>query len=202
MAVPRETPYIWTTWLPRLLTGENSFEWAVWFKARHQDWTRTPSEFNQAQWMLDHTALLNERITNWEVGGFDVDVEAQHRFELHGKSATLAGRPDLVARRDDEAVIVDAKTGQENPSHVVQVMIYLYAVPVERSLPSETADGRIIPVDVGEATIRLEGLQFHTPVIFAEENEPSLLGVVSLEQAALAVDPLAGRLIPTNLLRL
>ena len=68
--------------------------------------------------------------------------------------------------------------------------------------PSETADGRIVPVDVGEATIRLQGLQFHTPVIFAEENEPSLLGVVSLEQAALAVDPLAGRLIPTNLLRL
>ena len=33
MAVPRETPYIWATWLPRLLTGENSCEWAVWFKA-------------------------------------------------------------------------------------------------------------------------------------------------------------------------
>ena len=45
-------------------------------------------------------------------------------------------------------------------------------------------------------------MQFHTPVIFAEENEPSLLDVVSLEQAALDVDPLVGRLIPTNLLRL
>ena len=33
MAVPREFPYIWTTWLPRLLTDENSCEWAVWFKA-------------------------------------------------------------------------------------------------------------------------------------------------------------------------
>ncbi len=74
-------------------------------------------------------------------------------------------------------------------------------VPVGRSLPSETADGRIVPVDVGETTIRLEGLQFYTPVIFAEENEPSLLGVVTLEQAALAIDPVAGRLIPTRLLR-
>ena len=126
---PARNTLIWATWLLRLLTGEHSCEWAVWFKAHHRNWTRTPSEFNQAQWMLDHTALLNERITNWEVGGFDVDVEAQHRFELRGESATLAGRPDLVARRDDEAVIVDAKTGQENPSHVVQVMIYLYAVP-------------------------------------------------------------------------
>ena len=109
MAQHREHPYIWATCLPRLLTGENSCEWAVWFKAHHQNWTRTPSEFNQAEWMLDHTALLNERITNWEVGGFD--VEAQHRFELRGKSATLSGKPDLIARRDDEAVIVDAKTG-------------------------------------------------------------------------------------------
>ena len=75
-------------------------------------------------------------------------------------------------------------------------------VPVERSLPSETADGRILPVDVGETTIRLQGLEFHTPVIFAEAGEPSLLGMVSLEEATLAVDPLAGRLIPANLLRL
>ena len=44
MAVPRETPYIWTTWLPRLLTGENSCEWVVWFKAQHQDWTRRPPD--------------------------------------------------------------------------------------------------------------------------------------------------------------
>ena len=75
-------------------------------------------------------------------------------------------------------------------------------VPVERSLPSETAGGRVVPVDVGRTTIRLEALEFATPVIFAEEGEPNLLGVVSLEEAALAANPLAGRLIPANLLRL
>ena len=129
MAVPREHPYIWATWLPRLLTGENSCEWSVWFKAHHQGWAKQPSDFDQAQWMLDHTALVNERINNWEVGGFDVDVEAQNRFELRGRTATLAGRPDVIARREDDGVIVDAKTGHESPSHAVQVMIYLYAVP-------------------------------------------------------------------------
>ena len=71
-ATPRAFPYIWTTWLPRLLTGENSCEWAVWFKAHHQDWTRTPSEFNQAEWRLNHTALLNKRKANWKHGGFDM----------------------------------------------------------------------------------------------------------------------------------
>ena len=72
---------------------------------------------------------------------------------------------------------------------------------MERSVPAETADGRIVPVDIGEALIRLEGKQFHTPVIFAEEGEPSLLGVVALGEAALAVDLISGRLIPTNILR-
>ncbi len=125
----REHPYIWATWLPRLLTGENSCEWAVWFKAHHRDWTRQHSDFDQAQWLLAHTALLNERRANWEVGGYDVDIEAQNRFELRGKTATLAGRPDIIAHREDDGVIVDAKTGHESPSHAVQVMIYLYAVP-------------------------------------------------------------------------
>ena len=46
-----------------------------------------------------------------------------------------------------------------------------------------------------------KGVEFPTPVIFAEAGEPSLLGVVSLEEAALAVDPVAGQLVPTNLLR-
>ena len=103
--------------------------------------------------------------------------------------------------RQFEELDVTVDTGSTYTA-VPRAMLQRLGIPVERSLPSETADGRIVPVDVGEATIRLQGLQFHTPVIFAEENEPSLLGVVSLEQAALAVDPLAGQLIATNLLRL
>ena len=85
---------------------------------------------------------------------------------------------------------------------VPRELLQRLGVLVERSLPSETADGDESPVDVGRTTIRLEGLELSTPVIFAEEGEPSLLGVVSLEEAALAVDPLAGRLIPANLQRL
>ncbi len=74
-------------------------------------------------------------------------------------------------------------------------------VPVMRTAQAELADGSNAPVNIGETVIRLEGRQFHTPVIFAEEGEPSLLGVVSLEEASLAVDPVAQRLVPTNVLR-
>ena len=100
---------------------------------------------------------------------------------------------------EDLEVVVD--TGSTYTA-VPREMLQRLGVLVERSLPSETADGRIVPVDVGEATIRLEGLEFHTPVIFAEEGETNRLGMVSLGESALTVDPLAGRLIPANLLRL
>ena len=103
--------------------------------------------------------------------------------------------------RQFEELDVTVDTGSTYTT-VPRAMLNMMGDPGRKVTPSETADGSIVPVDVGEATIRLQGLQFHTPVIFAEENEPSLLGVVSLEQAALGVDPLAGRLIPTNLLRL
>ena len=80
-------------------------------------------------------------------------------------------------------------------------MLERLGVPTQRSMPSQTADGRIVPVDIGQTIVRLEGFEFYTPVIFAAEDEPSLLGVVTLEEAGLAVDPVNGRLIPTHLLR-
>ena len=58
-----------------------------------------------------------------------MNIEGQNSFELRGRSATLAGQPDLITQRDGQAVIVDVKTGQDSASHVVQVMIYLYAIP-------------------------------------------------------------------------
>ena len=133
MAIPRQSPYIWATWLPRLLTGENSCEWAIWFKAHHQNWAQVPSDFNQAEWMLNHTSLLNEKKSQWEARRQKVYVEGQNNFRLRGQSATLAGRPDLIVVRSNDALIIDVKAGQEQPAHFVQIMIYMYALP--RALP-------------------------------------------------------------------
>ena len=82
-----------------------------------------------AEWMLNHTALLNKRKANWKHGGFDANIEGQNSFQLRGRSTTLAGKRDLITQRDGQAVIVDVKTGQESTSHIVQVMICLYAIP-------------------------------------------------------------------------
>ena len=114
------------------------------------------------------------------------------------KVTIAVGSPQGRLFEDLEVTVDTGSTYTAVPRELLRRL----GVPVERSLPSETAGGRVVPVDVGRTTIRLEGQEFPTPVIFAEEGEPSLLGVVTLEEAALAVDPLAGRLIPANLLRL
>ena len=63
--------------------------------------------------MLNHTALLNERIRNWKVGGYTVEVEGQNSFQLRGKSATLAGptlSPDGTTRPSSSARRLDKRT--------------------------------------------------------------------------------------------
>ncbi len=113
------------------------------------------------------------------------------------KITIAVGDPQGRTFEDLEVTVDTGSTYTAVPRELLQRL----GVPVERSLPSETADGRIVPVDVGRATIRLEGLEFPTPIIFAEQGEPSLLGVVSLEEAALAVDPVGQHLVPANVLR-
>lgn len=59
MAQSRATgPYVRVTWLLRLLSGESSCEWASWFKTQHEgdSWARVPSNFDQADWMMNHAA--------------------------------------------------------------------------------------------------------------------------------------------------
>ena len=80
-------------------------------------------------------------------------------------------------------------------------MLHELGVPVDETVPSDLADGSTIPADIGWTMVRLEGKTFPTNVIFAGENEPCLLGVVTLEQALLAVDPVHQRLTPVNVQR-
>ena len=114
MAQLRSSPYIWVTWISRLLTGDSSCEWSSWFRANHESWSwaKAPSDFDQTAWMLRHTALVNELRNRWEERGHVVTTEAQNAFTLRGAAATLAGKPDLIAVRDNTVTIIDAKTGK------------------------------------------------------------------------------------------
>ena len=113
------------------------------------------------------------------------------------KITIAVGDPQGRTFEDLEVTVDTGSTFTAVPRELLQRL----EVPVMYSAQSELADGSNAPVDIGEAVIRVEGRQFHTQVIFAEEGEPGLLGVVTLEQALLAVDPVAQRLVQTNVLR-
>ena len=133
MATLRQTgPYIYPTWLPKLLAGLDSREYKTWFQVHHdgRSWDKLPSDFDLTRYNLEHTELVRLYTEEYLQRGFTVSVERQNDFRLQVTTATISGRPDIVAWRDDEAVIVDAKTAKPNPSHEIQVMLYMTWLPM------------------------------------------------------------------------
>ena len=43
MARKRDGPYVWVSWITKLLAGEVNCEWAPWFKAHHT-YQKVPSD--------------------------------------------------------------------------------------------------------------------------------------------------------------
>ena len=120
-ALRKTGPYIYPTWLPKLLAGLDSCEWKIWFQVHHdgKSWDKLPSDFNLTRYNLEHTELVRFCTEEYEQRGFTVTVEAQKQFELFLENGTISGKSDIVAWRDDEAVIVDAKAAKPNPSQEI-----------------------------------------------------------------------------------
>ena len=60
----------------------------------------------------------------------------------------------------------------------------------------ETASGQVIYRDIGYAWFRYNGRQALSPVVFGEEADASLLGVVTLETLRMEVDPVRNEIRP------
>ena len=91
-------------------------------------WAKVPSSFDSVSWQLNHTALLNDTRDKLQADGYTVKSEKQNFFNLPGRCATIGGKPDLVAVRGNEGLIIDTKSGQPRDSHIIQVMLYMYAI--------------------------------------------------------------------------
>ena len=97
--------------------------------------------------------------------------------------------------RNFQRLEVEVDTGSTYTA-LPRELLQALGVPVARTVASRLADGSEKPAQVGYANVRLNGAELITPVIFAEEGEPSLLGAITLEDALLAVDPVNNELIP------
>ncbi len=129
-------PYIYATWAAKLLAGDNSCEWAYQFQARHdkQSYRQAVNSGNWALYSMRHTSLLRRVRNSWQEDGFESTQEDQNWFAVPprkwGGDATLGGKPDLIVSDEDTNIIIDAKAGNPSNSHVMQVMFYMYAVPL------------------------------------------------------------------------
>ncbi|MSQ40513.1 MAG: hypothetical protein EXR55_02400 [Dehalococcoidia bacterium] len=58
------------------------------------------------------------------------------------------------------------------------------------------ADGCVVERDMAQAPVRFEGQQLMTLCVFGDEGSEPLLGVVTVEEFALGIDPVNRRLVP------
>lgn len=68
------------------------------------------------------------------------------------------------------------------------------ALRPKRTLHFTLADGTVITRKVSECHITLEGQEGHTPVVLGEPGDDAILGVVTLENLGLVLDPFRRRL--------
>lgn len=119
-------PYIWVTWVTKLLGGHQCY-WSAWFKAHHRYDKVEPAGGDLAAWNRDHTAMMQARRRELEREGFTVLSEQE--IGLVDDRATVAGKIDLLAIKLNPpmVLIIDGKTGRERDSDYWQVLFYLLA---------------------------------------------------------------------------
>lgn len=149
MTTPRSEAYIYVTWLPKLLAGLSSCEWAAWFKAHYTGYDKVNNDFDFAKWRSDHYKLLRQVQTELFNYRGTTLLEDQCSFRLKGKSGiTLAGKPDLIHFAGSNGTICDVKTGQPRESDQLQVMLYMWALPLARKeFRNITFDGLVVYAD-------------------------------------------------------
>lgn len=115
------------TWLPKLIIGDITCRWSVWFMANHfyakgieSDWSDFRRRHNE---LVDR--VRRERVS----AGETVTLESQNTFRIRRGSVELKGTPDLVASRPDRITVIDAKSGQRRDSDAVQVKLYMACLP-------------------------------------------------------------------------
>ncbi len=130
MTVPRDSSYIWVTWITSLLAADKQCAWSAWFRAHFKDYEKPPSDFDLAAWTAVHGEMVRARAEELRGEGYAVSVEDQNWFSLKGKAATLGGKADLVAVRDGQGLVVDCKSGKQRNSDAFQVLTYMLVLPL------------------------------------------------------------------------
>ena len=145
MPTLRREPYVWTTWITGLLSGDKHCRWAPWFRS-HYTYAKTETDFNLFKWKGEHADFVRDIATRMRADGWQLFLEDQNKFRLKGQRGMFAGVADIVAMRPGFVKVVDGKTGKRRDSDVWQVLIYLAELPLGSPLmiAGQQLDGEVV----------------------------------------------------------
>jgi CRISPR/Cas system-associated exonuclease Cas4 (RecB family) len=143
-ATPRDVPYIWVSHLSKLLAGDQECEYASWLKANYRFRKRDADNFDLAGWKNEHDAVVERRAQELFADGWTVTYENANAWKLTGKTAIVAGKCDLVAKKPGQILVVDGKTGAQRNSDYHQVLIYLAVWPLAFSVDPTSVRGEVV----------------------------------------------------------
>jgi len=134
LAKQRNGCYVWVTWLAKLMAGDVQCQWAPWFRSHYMDYTKAPSDFQQATWVVEHNKCLDDLCKVCAAQSLSYFKESQNSFTAKRGNMTIGGKPDLIVLESDKNYTVyDVKTGQPRASDVIQVMLYMSFLPYSTS---------------------------------------------------------------------
>lgn len=163
-------PYVWVTWITKLLAGEDKCWFKAWFKA-HYEYDKLEEDAENkaklAEWTRNHDAMVQRRADEVrKMGGPEkhvtVRVEDENAFKLEGALAIVAGKPDLMVFSTGGITVEDAKSGKRRESDLWQIRLYLEALPRTVLAPPvmdperHTLNGRVMYKEVFSDFVSVE----------------------------------------------
>lgn len=137
-------PYIWATWVSKLLGG-NECLWSAWFKAHYQYSKYEEEEAGDlVRWSKEHDRMMLARKEELEEAGWEVTLEGANEFKLEGEVATVAGKPDLVAMNTNRTRIIDGKTGRSRDADWWQVLLYMLSWGLAKKKINGQLEGEVL----------------------------------------------------------
>ena len=118
--------------LAKLLAGDTSCLFSVWFRSWHRDYEITGDGSEQADWNAHRSSLIRETAARLEQRGDDVYLELRNGYEATGSrsGARIVGRPDIIIRHTDGSVTVyDVRSGEPGTADEALVKLHMYLLP-------------------------------------------------------------------------
>lgn len=148
MATRYHQPIIRAAYLNKLITGSVTCEHSGWFRSQFYGFDKHPKSqpFDSASWRSEHEELINAAYQEFKKRFARVSRDADaNQYDLIGSrsGAILRVQPHLIGASATDFVVADVRTGKPQEEHVIQILIYMWALPQIKSLKAACAKRKV-----------------------------------------------------------